>query len=155
LCHDTFAGKLSVVPLTEWQFGLLPFRFKSHACSSLVTARHFGMLRSGRNFNQTPSEDILVIDGLVWTSPNLTEGRDPKTGKIVKTLDLQETMVTTGDHHRCYRDRGVGSSIIFGHRGMEFFDTQGENHSRNNWVRGVCQWGVNRTQNTRLPHEHF
>jgi outer membrane protein assembly factor BamB len=94
------------------------------------------------NFNQTPAEDILVIDGLVWTSPNLTEGRDLKTGRIVKTLDLQETMVTTGHHHRCYRDRGVGSSIIFGHRGMDFFDTEGDSHSRNNWVRGVCQWGV-------------
>lgn len=94
------------------------------------------------NFNQTPAEDILVIDGLVWTSPNLTEGRDLKTGRIVKTLDLKETMVTAGHHHRCYRDRGVGGSIIFGHRGMDFFDTEGDSNSRNNWVRGVCQWGV-------------
>ncbi len=93
-------------------------------------------------FNRTPSEDILVMNGLVWTSPTLTEGRDLKTGKIVKTLDLHETMVTTGHHHRCYRNRAVDGTIIYGYRGMEFFDTQGENHSRNNWVRGVCQWGV-------------
>lgn len=93
-------------------------------------------------FNRTPSEDILVVNGLVWTSPYLTEGRDLKTGEIVKTFDLRETLVTSGHHHRCYRNRGVDKTIIYGYRGMEFFDTQGDNHSRNNWIRGVCQWGV-------------
>lgn len=94
------------------------------------------------NSGQTPSEDIFVIDGVVWTSPRFEVGRDLRTGEVVKTLDLYETMVTSGHHHRCYRNRAVGNSIVFGHRGMEFFDTVGENHSRNNWVRGVCQWGI-------------
>lgn len=93
-------------------------------------------------FEQTPAEDIFVIDGLVWTSPDFSEGRDLKTGKVVKTLDLKQTLVTTGHHHRCYRSRAVDGTIIEGYRGIEFYDTRGENSGRNNWVRGVCQWGV-------------
>jgi outer membrane protein assembly factor BamB len=29
-----------------------------------------------------------------------------------------------------------------GHRGIEFLDLVGEEHSRNNWIRGVCQYGI-------------
>ncbi len=93
-------------------------------------------------FGRTPSIDALVIDDLVWTSPSFNAGRHYKTGEVVRTLNLTETMVTSGHHHRCYRNRGAGDFIIFGYRGMEFFDTKGNNHSRNNWIRGVCQWGV-------------
>ncbi|MDP6524301.1 MAG: PQQ-binding-like beta-propeller repeat protein [Kiritimatiellia bacterium] len=93
-------------------------------------------------FGRTPSVDILVINGVVWSSPILNEGRDLHTGKIVKKLDLKETLVTAGHHHRCYRNKGVGDHIVFGHRGMEYFDTEGENHVRNNWVRGLCQYGI-------------
>jgi len=93
-------------------------------------------------FGRTPSIDVLVINDLVWNSPDLNEGRNYKTGEVVKKLDLQKTMVTSGHHHRCYRNRGAGNFIIYGYRGMEFFDTEGSDHSRNNWIRGVCQWGV-------------
>ena len=93
-------------------------------------------------FGKTPSVDVLVIGNVVWTSPTLCEGRDLKTGKVVKTLDLKTTLVTAGHHHRCYRNKGVGDFLIFGHRGMDFFDTKGDRHSRNNWIRGLCQYGV-------------
>ena len=29
-----------------------------------------------------------------------------------------------------------------GHRGIEFLDLAGDNHSRNNWGRGACQYGI-------------
>lgn len=93
-------------------------------------------------FSKTPSVDILVIGDVVWTSPKLCEGRDLRTGKVVKKLDLDTKLVTAGHHHRCYRNKAVGNFIIYGYRGMEFFDTSGDGHSRNNWVRGVCQYGV-------------
>jgi hypothetical protein len=93
-------------------------------------------------FGRTSSVDILVIDDLVWTSPSFSDGRHYRTGEVVRTLNLKEVMVTTGHHHRCYRNRGAGDFIIFGYRGMEFFDTKDDEHSRSNWVHGVCQWGV-------------
>jgi len=93
-------------------------------------------------FGKTPSVDILVIDDVVWTSPQLTTGRDLHTGEVMKQTDLKETLVTAGHHHRCYRNKGVGNHIIYGYRGLEFFDTKGDDHARNNWIRGVCQYGV-------------
>jgi len=93
-------------------------------------------------FGKVPSVDVLVVGNVVWTSPTLSEGRALNTGEIVKKLDLKTTLVTAGHHHRCYRNKGVGDFLIFGHRGMDFFDTRGDRHSRNNWVRGVCQYGV-------------
>ena len=30
----------------------------------------------------------------------------------------------------------------FGVGDMQFLDLDGENHSRNNWVRGICQYGI-------------
>lgn len=93
-------------------------------------------------FGRTPSVDILVINGVVWASPTLMEGRDLKTGKVVKKLDLKETLTTAGHHHRCYRNKGVGDHIVYGWRGMDYFDTKGDNHVRNNWVRGLCQYGI-------------
>ncbi len=91
---------------------------------------------------KTPSVDILVIDDLVWTSPSFTEGRSLKTGEVAKTLDLKQTVTTAGHHHRCYRNKATGDFILFGWRGTDFFDTKGDGHSRNNWIRGVCQYGV-------------
>lgn len=93
-------------------------------------------------FSRTPSVDILVIGNVVWLSPTLSEGRDIRTGKVVKKLDLKSTLVTAGHHHRCYRNKASGDFILYGWRGVEFFDTTGERHTRNNWVRGVCQYGV-------------
>ena len=93
-------------------------------------------------FGRVPSVDILVIDDIVWTSPTLNTGRDFRTGEVIKETDLKQTLVTAGHHHRCYRNKGVGDHIIYGYRGLEFFDTKGENHARNNWIRGLCQYGV-------------
>ena len=91
---------------------------------------------------KTPSVDILVIDDIVWVSPSFIEGRSLKTGEVVKTLDLKQTLTTAGHHHRCYRNKATGDFILFAWRGTDFFDTKGDDHSRNNWVRGVCQYGV-------------
>jgi outer membrane protein assembly factor BamB len=87
-------------------------------------------------------KDIMVINGLVWTSTGFTEGRELKTGKTLKELDLTKTLITKGHHHRCYRNKAVGDLVLYGFRGIEVFDTKGDRHSRNNWVRGTCQYGV-------------
>jgi len=90
---------------------------------------------------RSPS-DVFVIDGLVWLGTDFSAGRDLYTGEVKKTNTAAAEVWTVGHHHRCYREKATDRYIITGKRGMEFLDLLGENHSRNNWVRGVCQYGM-------------
>ncbi|MHC4741384.1 MAG: outer membrane protein assembly factor BamB family protein [Planctomycetota bacterium] len=86
--------------------------------------------------------DVFVADGLVWVGPEYNVGRDLKTGKEQRrSIDLTE-LRTAGHHHRCYREKATDRYILGGYRGIEFFDLSGDDHSRNNWVRGTCQYGI-------------
>ncbi len=86
--------------------------------------------------------DVLVIAGLVWLGPDFAAGRDLRSGEIEKTSSAVHDIWTIGHHHRCYREKATDRYIITGKRGIEFLDLDSDNHSRNNWVRGVCQYGV-------------
>jgi len=98
--------------------------------------------------------DIFVIDGLVWqglhvsdsVSPppvsDFNEGRDLHTGEIKERNAVAVDLQTSGHHHRCYREKATDRFIITGKRGIEMMDLAGDNHSRNNWVRGTCQYGI-------------
>ena len=90
---------------------------------------------------RSPS-DVLVVDGLVWLDPHFTQVRDPHTGKVKKTNSVYADLWTAGHHHRCYREKATDRYIMSGYRGIEFLDLAGDNHSRNNWVRGTCQYGI-------------
>ena len=90
---------------------------------------------------RSPS-DVLVVDGLVWLGPHFTQGRDPHTGKVKKTNSVYADLWTAGHHHRCYREKATDRYIMSGYRGIELLDLAGDNHSRNNWVRGTCQYGI-------------
>ncbi len=93
-------------------------------------------------FSKTPSVDILVVRGVVWTSPGLNQGRNLKTGEVVASNNLGEELVTEGHHHRCYRNKATDRYVIEGYRGLEFRDTLGDEHYRHNWIRGACQYGI-------------
>ncbi len=93
-------------------------------------------------FGKTPSVDILVVNGLVWTSPGFAEGRDLKTGNVERTNTTRAELVTAGHHHRCYRNKATDRYVIEGYRGLEFHDTQGGDFYRHNWIRGLCQYGI-------------
>jgi len=98
--------------------------------------------------------DIFVIDGLVWQGSHVSdsvapaplcdfsEGRDLRTGQIKGTNAIMADLQTSGHHHRCYREKATTRYIMTGKRGIEMMDLIGDNHSRNNWVRGTCQYGV-------------
>jgi len=98
--------------------------------------------------------DVFVIDGLVWTGSHprdsiapppiddFSAALDLKTGKIKKTNQIMVDLQTAGHHHRCYRQKATTSYIISGKRGFEMMNITGDNHSRNNWVRGTCQYGM-------------
>ena len=86
--------------------------------------------------------DVLVVEGLVWTGPGFSEGRDLRTGKVIKANNAIPLLQTAGHHHRCYREKATSRYIMTGKRGIEFLDLKSNSHSRNNWIRGACQYGV-------------
>lgn len=98
--------------------------------------------------------DIFVIDGLVWQGLHVSgsvapapvhdfsEGRDLHTGEVKRTNTIMVDLQTSGHHHRCYREKATERYIITGKRGIEMMDLVGDNHSRNNWIRGTCQYGI-------------
>ena len=90
---------------------------------------------------RSPS-DILVVGGLVWQGPHFTEGRDIRSGKIKKSNTATRDIWTAGHHHRCYREKATSRYILTGYRGIEFLDVVGDDHTRNNWIRGTCQYGI-------------
>jgi len=97
--------------------------------------------QAGIGLCRTPSE-MFVIDSLVWQGPHFREGRDIHTGKIKKSNTAAQDIWTAGHHHRCYREKATSRYILTGYRGIEFFDLVGSNHTRNNWIRGTCQYGI-------------
>ena len=90
---------------------------------------------------RSPS-DVLVVGGLVWQGPTFAEGRDLHTGKVKKTNTAQRDIWTSGHHHRCYREKATSKYVLTGYRGIEFLDIFGSDHTRNNWIRGTCQYGI-------------
>jgi len=94
---------------------------------------------------RSPS-DVLVLRGtdvkLVYLGPEFSEGRDLRTGEVVKSNSVRAELKTAGHHDRCYRQKATDRYIMTAKRGIELLDVVGDNHSRNNWVRGTCQYGI-------------
>ena len=74
--------------------------------------------------------------------PDQREARDLHTGELKVQDAVPLRLITPGHHFRCYRAKATERFIIMGKRGVEMVDLCGDNHSRNNWVRGTCQYGV-------------
>jgi len=90
--------------------------------------------------------DLFVADGLVWygagpTEPERVTGYDPLTGKPGRTVEIGP-LITHGHHARCYRSKATDNYLLLPKRGVEFIDLHGDQHARNNWVRGACRYGV-------------
>ncbi|MGM0489103.1 MAG: PQQ-binding-like beta-propeller repeat protein, partial [Planctomycetota bacterium] len=97
--------------------------------------------------------DIFVIDGLVWhklghqmdpmrVPPDKREARDLHTGELKARDSVAEYLLTPGHHFRCYRGKATERYAIVSKRGVEMLDLAGSHHSRNNWLRGTCQYGI-------------
>jgi len=94
----------------------------------------------GSGFRSPP--DVFVVAGLVWLGPGFTQGRDLHSGEVKKTSTAAADVWTTGHHHRCYREKATERYILTGKRGIEFLDLEAGDHTRNNWIRGTCQYGI-------------
>lgn len=102
--------------------------------------------KTSQGYNAPP--DVFIADDLVWTSASpkiesedFTQGRDPLTGEVKRTLKTADAFTTT-HHHRCYRNKATDQFIMIGRTGTELIDLQGNPPLRNNWIRGACQYGV-------------
>jgi len=97
---------------------------------------------------------LFVIDGHVWKGDHPRDSVAPppvndfnvaldlRTGRASRKNDIMVDIQTSGHHHRCFREKATDRYIITGKRGIEMMDLAGSDHSRNNWVRGTCQYGV-------------
>jgi hypothetical protein len=85
---------------------------------------------------------VFVAGGLVWLGPDFSAGRDLRTGEVKRANTATRDVWTVGHHHRCYREKATERYILTGYRGIEFLDLLSDDHTRHNWVRGVCQYGV-------------
>jgi len=85
------------------------------------------------------STDLYVIGGLVWCGS--FEGRDPRTGKIKKTVSVDK-LISPGHHYRCHRGKATERFLILPKRGAEFVDLQSDEHMRNDWLRAPCFTGL-------------
>ena len=86
--------------------------------------------------------DVLVNDGQVWIGEAFAQSRELKTGNIIRDDDLTDALQTANHHHRCYRNKATSRFVIKSKRGAEFIDMVRDDHSRNNWIRGLCQYGM-------------
>ncbi len=102
-------------------------------------------LPAPRGFSIANPADLFVVDGLVWCGRgqdvNSVTGYNPRTGKPVRTVDFGP-LLTRGHHARCYRSKATDNYLFLPKRAVELIDLHGDNHSRHNWVRGGCRYGV-------------
>jgi len=92
-------------------------------------------------------EDVLVVDGLVWTAPTTNRrdsgqltGRNLRTGQIERTFPADD-----GDHmphHRCHRAKATCRYILASRTGIEYVDLDRKHWNRHDWVRGACLYGI-------------
>ena len=91
------------------------------------------------SLNYMKSADIFLARGLIWTG--LLNGHDPKTGKIVRTLE--QKMQGPMSHDRCYRNRITEQYLINSKTGgSDFVRLDGEGEFPSPWVRATCGLGV-------------
>ncbi|MBN2450611.1 MAG: PQQ-binding-like beta-propeller repeat protein [Lentisphaeria bacterium] len=102
------------------------------------------------------SEDLFVVDGVVWPAMMSVDEQGQPKGKSPHTLalgyDLRSgeerkrvfvpNLRSPEHHHRCYRNKATVRYIISALEGAEFLDLQGGNHSQDNFLRGACKLGI-------------
>ena len=114
--------------------------------------------------------DLFLIDGKIWTEPlrksiwresetdrerivttgiaiptteflngaETSVGVDVATGKITDLLPFSHNQ----HHHRCYRDKATERFLLIGYSGIQLVDLQTKKSTTNQWVRGICQYGI-------------
>jgi len=108
--------------------------------------RRLWQMPGARGFGICNPPDLFVADGLMWrgagrAEPTSITGFDPKTGEPARTVTIGP-VITHGHHARCYRSKATDNYLLLPKRATELIDLQGDKHSRHNWVRGACRYGM-------------
>jgi outer membrane protein assembly factor BamB len=85
--------------------------------------------------------DVFVINQLAWIGTLTTTGVDLATGEVARQIDPGH-LYTSGHHVRCYRGKATENYLLWSKRGIEFLDLKSDGHTRHDWVRGTCRYGV-------------
>ena len=113
---------------------------------SAAAGRRLWQKPGARGFGVGNPPDLFVADGLMWrgaggAEPTSIVGFDPKTGEPARTVTIGPA-ITHGHHARCYRSKATDNYLLLPKRATEFIDLHGDKHSRHNWVRGGCRYGI-------------
>ncbi|MDP6544492.1 MAG: PQQ-binding-like beta-propeller repeat protein [Phycisphaerae bacterium] len=87
-----------------------------------------GMVTTGINI---PGENFLK-------QAKTGVGVDINTGEITDELPF----VRNQHHHRCYRNKATEKYVLIGHSGIQLVDVKTKKNATNQWVRGICQYGI-------------
>ena len=115
---------------------------------SVETGKLLWAGKGGRSgFAGSNPVNLYVIDGLAWSpagarAGSVAEGRDLRTGEVKRTIALPQYMYTAGHHFRCYRGKATERYLLENKRGIEMIDLKGNNFVKNDWVRGMCRYGI-------------
>jgi len=114
--------------------------------------------------------DLFLIDDTAWTNPlkksiwresktdrkgivtsgisipvsdflndaTTSVGVNLKTGKVTDKVPFAHNQ----HHHRCYRNKATVKYMLLGYSGVQLLDRKTGQSSTNQWVRGICQYGV-------------
>jgi len=104
-----------------------------------ATGRKLWTAPHGPGGHQSP-EDLLVINGQVWSGVRTVTGRDLRTGEVRTEAPPDEKSYWF--HHRCHRAKATDRYIMLSRTGVEFVDVQSKHWVNNNWVRGGCLYGI-------------
>ncbi|MDP6636512.1 MAG: PQQ-binding-like beta-propeller repeat protein [Phycisphaerae bacterium] len=83
---------------------------------------------------------VYIVDDTIWVGYK-GQRVDFKTGKKLPSLDVKD-LWSPQHHHRCYSNKATSKYVIGAMEGLEFLALKGDEHSRNNWVRGSCRLGI-------------
>jgi len=113
---------------------------------SVADGKLLWTLPGAKGFGAINPPDLFVAGGLVWYGNGRPEvetitGYDPLTGTPARTVNMG-WVITRGHHPRCYRSKATDDYLLLPKRGVEFISLAGQPHTRNNWVRGACRYGV-------------
>lgn len=90
--------------------------------------------------------EVFVMEDLVWTGgvskpdePGLTEGRDYRTGKVVRTRPPSPDLYQITGHASCYRNKATERFLLMNRAGIDFIDVNEGKAYSNHFARGAGQ----------------
>jgi len=93
--------------------------------------------------------EVFIMEDLVWTGgvsasdePGLTEGRDYRTGKVVRTRPPSPNLYQIVGHASCYRNKATERFLLLNRAGVDYIDVKAGRAYSHHFLRGACQYGI-------------